>query len=302
MVMELDPAIVRALKLDPSKTQVHSHGGSGFSRTAKVSSILNDGSKKYLFMKTGRGEAAKVMFEGEHASLNAIHAVVPSLCPVSFASGQLENSLDTSFLITDFLNLSNPDPHAISKEVSSGSSLAAKLAKLHTTPAPTPKGLSGPMFGFAVTTCCGDTPQKNDYRESWAAFYAENRLRAILERSEQRNGEDFDLRSMVERTADVVVPRLLGDEHLNNGRGVMPVVVHGDLWSGNKGRGRIGGSEGMEEVVFDPSACYAHSEYELGIMSMFGGFSSSFFEEYHRLCPKTEPVAEYEDRLRLYEL
>lgn len=58
----------------------------------------------------------------------------------------------------------------------------------------------------------------------------------------------------------------------------------------------------MEEVVFDPSACYAHSEYELGIMRMFGGFGRGFFAEYHDLCPKTEPRVEYEDRVRLYEL
>jgi len=37
-------------------------------------------------------------------------------------------------------------------------------------------------------------------------------------------------------------------------------------------------------------------------MRMFGGFDKAFFDEYHRLCPKTEPVEEYEDRLKLYEL
>ena len=35
---------------------------------------------------------------------------------------------------------------------------------------------------------------------------------------------------------------------------------------------------------------------------MFGGFSSSFFREYHAICPKTEPVSEYDDRVSLYEL
>ena len=76
-------------------------------------------------------------------------------------------------------------------------------------------------------------------------------------------------------------------------------TCHGDLWSGNNGRGRIGGKGPVEEVVFDPSACYAHSEYELGIMQMFGGFGS--LKEYHELCPKTQPVDEYRDRVKLYE-
>ena len=37
-------------------------------------------------------------------------------------------------------------------------------------------------------------------------------------------------------------------------------------------------------------------------MKMFGGFGASFLKEYHELCPKTEPVEEYEDRVKLYEL
>lgn len=106
----------------------------------------------------------------------------------------------------------------------------------------------------------------------------------------------------METTVAETVPRLIGDKHLNGGKGVTPVVVHGDLWSGNKGRGRIGGQGAVEDVVFDPSACYAHSEYELGIMRMFGGFGGSFLEEYHQLWSKTEPVDEYGDRVNLYEL
>lgn len=57
-----------------------------------------------------------------------------------------------------------------------------------------------------------------------------------------------------------------------------------------------------EDVVYDSSACYAHSEFELGIMKMFGGFGGSFLKEYHQLVPKTEPIDEYEDRVALYEL
>ena len=143
------------------------------------------------------------------------------------------------------------------RENSSGLALASKLATLHTTPVPTPEGFSKPVFGFPVTTCCGDTAQPNDFKESWAGFYAENRLLAILNKSERTNGLDGELRFMVEQTVNVIVPRLLGDEHLNNGKPVTPVVVHGDLWLGNKGKGIIGGNGGVEELVFDPSSCYA---------------------------------------------
>ncbi len=53
----------------------------------------------------------------------------------------------------------------------------------------------------------------------------------ILKEAEKNNGKDASLQRMVERTVKEVVPRLIGDDHLNNGRGVQPVVVHGDVWS-----------------------------------------------------------------------
>ena len=296
--MKLDSAIIKALSLEPAKTTVASHGASGFTTTAKISTTLRDGTEKQFFLKIGSGKGANEMFKGEHESLNAIHRAVPSLCPLSFAEGPLEDSSGGAFLVTDFLDMNGRSSGNLSNN-GSGMSLAAKLAKLHTTPAPIPDGYSKPVFGFPVTTCCGDTEQPNDFTESWADFYANNRLLAILEKSERTNGKDASLRSLVEKTATETVPRLIGDNHLNNGKGVTPVTVHGDLWSGNHGRGRIGGRDPVEEVVFDPSACYAHSEYELGIMQMFGGFGS--LKEYHELCPKTEPVSEYKDRVKLYE-
>ncbi|KLU80912.1 hypothetical protein MAPG_00009 [Magnaporthiopsis poae ATCC 64411] len=145
---------------------------------------------------------------------------------------------------------------------------------------------------------------ENGWRASWADFYADNRLRAILRAGVRANGADAELERAVEATAAKVVPRLLGDGHL---RGVVPVVCHGDLWSGNHGIGRIvGGPEDgerrVEAVVFDPSAVYGHSEYDLGIMKMFGGFGAAFWREYGELVPKSEPVEEYDDRIALYGL
>ena len=302
--MKLDPAILRSLSLSPAdaaKASVSSHGGSGFASTIKISIPTADGTAKQFFGKAGRGADKKVMFAGEHESLNAIHRAVPSLCPASFGHGELESDPGSYFMVTDWLDIAGYGSGGGGGE-GSGMSLAQKLAKLHTTPAPVLEGHEKPLFGFPETTCCGDTPQRNPYTESWADFYAEHRLRSILKRNEQNNGKDGELRKMVDRTADEVVPRLLSDGHLGGSEGIAPVVVHGDLWSGNKGRAQIAGRGAVEDVVFDPSACYAHSEYELGIMRMFGGFGGSFMREYHKLVPKTEPEAEYEDRVALYEL
>ncbi|KAI1172349.1 fructosamine kinase [Nemania sp. FL0916] len=288
----IDPAITEALGLDPSTTKLTSHGGSGFSSTFKLSSTVN-GKEKNYFVKTGTGQDAARMFQGEHASLNAICDIVPGFCPRSYAQGAFRDTQNKHFMATDFLDLNSSAPGG------SGKTLAQKLAHLHTTPAPIPEGYDKPMYGFPVTTCCGSSPQDNSWKASWAEFYANNRLRVIIRDGIKNNGADAELSKAVEKTAEVIVPRLLGDDHL---KGVRPVVVHGDLWSGNHGRGRIAGKGGAEEVVFDPSCVYGHSEYELGIMRMFGGFGSNFWKEYESLVPKAEPREEWEDRVALYEL
>ena len=298
--MKIDSALVSLLKLDPAQTTVSGAGGGGMSSasTSKITTKLADGSQMQYFMKTGRGKEAEDMFEGEHQSLNAIHNAVPTLCPKSFGHGQLADSKGMSFLVTDFLDLTSRS----SGKSSSGMSLAQKLAKLHTTPAPTPSGYDKPQFGFPATTCCGDMPQDNTYTASWADFYANRRLRFIMAASKKSNGADKKLESLVEQTCTTVIPRLIGDAHLNNGAGITPVVVHGDLWAGNASRGKLPNMTEPEDVIFDSSACYAHSEFELGIMKMFGGFGPKFLKEYHELVPKTEPREEYEDRVALYEL
>lgn len=287
----VDPALLEALGLDPAASEINSHGGSGFASTFKLSST-KDGKRVNYFVKTGTGKDAEVMFRGEHASLNAIHNTVPSLCPRSHAHGAL-SAPGKFFLATDFLDLGSSAPGG------SGLTLAAKLAELHTTPAPVPGGCDSPVFGFPVPTCCGATEQDNDYKASWGDFYAENRLRAILRAAAKNNGPDAELERAVDAVAGRVVPRLIGDGTVKN---IVPVVIHGDLWSGNHSRGQIGGQGGCEEVVYDPSSVYGHSEYELGIMKMFGGFSGHFWKEYETLVPKAEPVGEWEDRVKLYEL
>ncbi|KAK4101797.1 Ketosamine-3-kinase [Parathielavia hyrcaniae] len=303
MAPSVDPAILEPLGLELTGSRLVPIGGSSFSSAYKLV-VTSNGEDLSFFVKTGTGPDAEIMFRGEYTSLNALHSADPSLhlCPRAHAHGTLRSSPGKYFLVTDYLDLTSST--TTTPGAGTGLSLAAKLAKLHTTPVPTPPGSSKPKFGFPVPNCCGATIQPNPWTESWSDFYAEHRLRAILRELARKNGSDDDreLADAVEEVASAVVPRLLGEGHL---RGVYPVVVHGDLWSGNCGLGRIANEEGgggVEEVVFDPSCVYGHSEYELGIMRLFGGFGSRFWKEYQSLVPRAEPEEEWEDRLALYEL
>jgi len=65
--MKLDPAVIKLLQLDPEKTSVSSAGGGGCSSasTSKITTTLDNGSRKQFFMKTGSGKDAQIMFEGQ---------------------------------------------------------------------------------------------------------------------------------------------------------------------------------------------------------------------------------------------
>lgn len=52
----------------------------------------------------------------------------------------------------------------------------------------------------------------------------------------------------------------------------------------------------VENILNNSAAC------RLGIMHMFGGFTSAFFKRYHELVPKIQPVEDYGQRIQLYEL
>lgn len=105
-------------------------------------------------------------------------------------------------------------------------------------------------------------------------------------------GKDSELMKLQCKMKEVVYPLLF--ENLESK--FKPSLVHGDLWSGNSGVDQENG----EVIIFDPSSCYAHNEFELGIMHMFGGYNSQFFDAYHQVIPRLQPY--YDERIKCYEL
>ena len=93
---------------------------------------------------------------------------------------------------------------------------------------------------------------------------------------------------------------------------VKPSLLHGDLWSGNAMEIESGPGKlcvclillcivccCIPVVVFDPAAFYGHSEFDLAIAHMFGGFTKDFFDSYHSVIPKSPG---FETRQNLYLL
>ncbi|MCA8924115.1 MAG: fructosamine kinase family protein [Planctomycetes bacterium] len=144
---------------------------------------------------------------------------------------------------------------------------------------------SAEAFGFACDGYCGATPQPNGWLPRWTDFYRERRLahQLALARAAGFPADAFRAgQALLER-----LPEWLDDEE-------PPALIHGDLWSGNLYVGA-----GGQPALIDPAAYYGHREAELGMMSLFGGFSQRVFAAYAEAYPLRDG---WRERLGLYEL
>ena len=142
-------------------------------------------------------------------------------------------------------------------------------------------------FGFERDNYLGTTQQPNSWTDNWLSFWRDQRLGWQL--------------NLFARKTDVSDPLLeLGDrllvrlDDLLGGMNEPPVLLHGDLWSGN-----AAADENGDPIIFDPASYYGHREAEIGMMRMFGGFGPSCEAAYDEVWP-LEPGSE--DRISLYRL
>ncbi|KAL8964086.1 MAG: hypothetical protein Q9183_004715 [Haloplaca sp. 2 TL-2023] len=173
----------------------------------------------------------------------------------------------------------------------------ARLAEIHINSV-SPTG----QFGFAVPNCHGKIVQSNDWDSSWSSFF-KKLLVSFFQQELSTNGPWPEYEDAFKKIVAHVVPQLL--EPLQaEGRVLKPSLVHGDLWEENAAINRSTG----DPVVFDASAFYAHSEYELGTWRRKDiKFKEPYFEHYlnemkERGVSIDEPAEQWDDRIRLYSL
>ena len=194
-------------------------------------------------------------FAAEADGLQALrHAGMPAPAPLAHgvAAGR-------AYLLLEFLDLSGAADFA---------SLGRRLAATHKE--------TGARFGWHRDNYLGATPQPNGWKESWAQFWLERRLRPQLELA-RRNG--FAIQT----------PPLT----LLEGYEPKASLLHGDLWSGNAGFAAEG------PVVFDPAVYYGDREADVAMTELFGGFPQAFYRAYAESFPLEEG---YERRKALYNL
>jgi fructosamine-3-kinase len=220
-----------------------------------------------VFVKVG--EASRLtLFEAEADGLAALTQAGTHRIPAVLAVGETEGS---AFLVLEWLDLAPISQRA--DAIAAGQALAA----LHRQ--------QGQNYGWHRDNFIGATPQANTPSESWAQFFARQRIRPQVDLARQ-NGFPKELIADGERLVELV-PALLMDHR------PLPSLVHGDLWSGNAAiaQGR--------PALFDPAVHYGDREVDLAMSELFGGFPESFYAAYREAWPLPPG---YESRKTLYNL
>ncbi|KAI0361438.1 fructosamine kinase PKL/CAK/FruK [Trametes cingulata] len=254
----------------------------GVSLTAEGSALRSSTGQRY-FAKVGSA-GGRDQFIGEAESLKAMERAAPGLAPKLIACGIIDS--DTKERDSDVGR-----PYFLSeyKDIGSLTPTAARaLGKRLATELHAYKSTEG--FGFHVPTYCGQTRQENGWYESWPECF--DALIGGLADKLKRQGSYDSLCKQIEEVRQHVIPTLLGPLV------IQPVLLHGDLWSGNVGVDRSTGAP----VIFDPSSYFGHNEADLAIGKMFGSIPESFYTTYHEHLPKSEPQEEYALRQDLYQL
>lgn len=143
------------------------------------------------------------------------------------------------------------------------------------------------QFGFDQDNLLGLSLQPNGWLDDWTIFWRERRLLPQLYLLESRLPPGDRLLQRGFRLAEKL-------EDILSGSPVQPVLLHGDLWSGNAAADAAG-----RPVIFDPASYYGSHEAEFGIMRLFAGFDPRCESAYIEILPF---AAGHERRIAVYRL
>jgi len=217
-----------------------------------------------LFLKWNDAAPAD-LFTTEAASLLALRTADTLKVPAVLGC-------DAQFLLLEDLGDSVPSPHYWSE-------LGEGLARLHAVPQP--------RFGFTTDNYCGATPQSNTPLRNGHDFFAERRLLALGALAYSRGlltTEDFTALEAIAHNLQRWIPDM------------PPVLLHGDLWSGNV----LFTASGAAALI-DPACYWGWAETDLAMSCLFGGFDARFYEAY--CCTAANALApDWRERVPIYNL
>jgi fructosamine-3-kinase len=245
-------------------------GGGMINHAARVET-----SSGRLFVKWNAA-APRGMFAAEAEGLRLLHASGALRVPSVIALADKPAGEAPAFLALEMIEtaaLRDPSRFAIR--------FGAGLAAQHTMRS------QGGEHGLDAPNFIGSLPQHNDWRRRWSDFYRDCRILPQIDIARAKRL----LPAARERALQRVLDQL---DTLLDGPNEGPVLLHGDLWSGN-----LLCAEDDTPVVIDPAVFYGCREVEIAFVELFGGFPAGWRRAYEAKLPLD---VSYERRKRLLQL
>jgi fructosamine-3-kinase len=260
MWTQIADSIARTTNIPFTITNTRSIGGGCINQGYRI----DNGDRAY-FVKLNQASQVE-MFVAEALGLQQMAATQTITVPQPICWGVADSS---SYIVLQWLDLGGGNNQA-------WHNMGSQLAAMHRL------GTSQ-QFGWDINNTIGSTPQINTWNNSWADFFAEQRIGYQLRLAKRRGGNFPDTQQVVEKVRQILQDR-------------QPEIslVHGDLWSGN---GAIT-SKG-EPVILDPATYYGDREVDIAMTELFGGFPAAFYQGYNQAWQLDKG---YPQRKNLYNL
>ena len=250
-------------KLDITHTNIKVVSGGDIS-----SAYCIETKNRKLFLKINDAERYPLMFEKEADGLQVLNQSSKLYVPPVISSGALEGK---QYLLLEWLERTEP-------ATKTWALLGQGLAELHR--------ISDNYFGWKTSNYIGSLPQINDSCETWAGFYAQQRILPLVRQLFNNNlleKNDLNRATTLCKNLDQIFPQ------------ESPSLLHGDLWNGNT----MAISSEKIPAVFDPAVYFGHREMDIGMTLLFGGFDKAFYNSYNESYPLEK---DWQKRIELTQL
>lgn len=216
-------------------------------------------------------QRSKDFFAAEVAGLNLFEKSGIT-APIVIDSGEIDGD---AYLLLSFLNEGTQGSQA---------ELGALVAKMHQQQQPDGK------FGFDLPYEGGDVSFNNNWSDSWMTIFVERRSDHLKDRLVNKGLWIEDDVQTYHKVREKIVSSLRN--HTSK-----PSLLHGDLWGGN-----YMFLENGQPALFDPAPLYGDREFDLGITTVFGGFTQAFYDAYNKHYPLSKGANQRLEFYRLYLL
>lgn len=223
---------------------------------------ITAGEPLFLLVQPGRDES---FFSAEIAGLQAMAQAdiqVPRVLGSGAVSGQ-------AYLLLSYIESGRGDQR----------DLGSLLAKLHR--------VQGQAYGFHLDYPGQALTLDNTWQQDWAAFFVHQRLDRLAQALIQKGAWSQCEQSLYGQARSKILDQLSQHDSI-------PALLHGDLWAGNF----MFDTQGQPYLI-DPASFYGDREFDIGVSTVFPGFSPVFYQGYQEAYPLAPGHA---DRLEFYRL